>query len=359
MECPKCHAVNVESNKHCCQCGARLDSIGIAVDAYLDASLRERVQASIKDEFKDQKLTEIEIAANVAEKITGWGKMFSLVVAIPVTLFLVLLGTLGLKEYKDFTGKLDTVHAEVASKLAEATNQAELMKTRVQAATDQSAKDAAEMNKRSAELKQRLHEMSAQLDQVPDLSKQVRIVSDQVNRLTGSIPISYSAEIVGRILKGPGVLLPQGIPEIKRQEGYQLGAIILHDAAGPDSVEEILKNGRNDLRGPLAHWLVKSDGTISFISPEIKTSSHLGPAKDGLKNSNTIGVEVSGLPAFADPRQTEALVRLVVDIADRWQIPTDKIFSHAEVAIPPGRKSDMLQQAPVVRQMVAAIRNRK
>lgn len=359
MECPKCHTLNIDSNKHCCECGARLDPIGIAVDAYLDTSLRERIQASIKDEFKDQKLTEIEIAANVAERITSWGKMFSLIVAIPVTLFLVLLGTLGLKEYKDFTAKLDTVHAEVASKLAEATKQAEIMKTRVQAAADQSAKDTVEMNKRSVDLKQRLHEMSGQLDLVPDLSKQVRTMSDQVNRLTGGTPISFSAEIVEKIAKKPGVSLPSGIPELRRQEGYQISAIILHDAGGPDSSEEILRNGRADLPGPLAHWLVKSDGTIAFISAETKTSNHLGRAKDGLKNSNTIGVEASGLPSFADPRQTEALVRLVVDIADRWQIPTDKIFSHAEVAEPLGRKTDMLQQAPSIRQMVAAIRNRK
>ena len=115
-----------------------------------------------------------------------------------------------------------------------------------------------------------------------------------------------------------------------------------------------MRNGRPDLPGPLAHWLVKSDGTIVLIAPESQTANHLGMARDGLKNSNTIGVMVSGHPALTDERQVESLIRLVMNISERWSLPPDKIFSHAEVALPPGRKADMLQQAPLVRDMVRA-----
>ena len=71
------------------------------------------------------------------------------------------------------------------------------------------------------------------------------------------------------------------------------------------------------------------------------------------------GLEVDYVLYSTYERQVESLVRLVADVADRWQIPTDRIFSHAEVAIPAGRKQDMGQQAPAIREMVEAVRARK
>jgi cytoskeletal protein RodZ len=170
--------------------------------------------------------------------------------------------------------------------------------------------------------------------------------------------VYFSQSIVDNIASSPEVPFPAGLAEPTRIYGYEIRAIILHDAAGPDSSDTILQSGREDLPGPLAHWLVKSDGTIKSIAPETHRANHLGAARDGLTNSNTIGITVSGVPALVKEQQIENLVRLIVNVADRWEIPSDKIFSHAEMALPAGRRSDMAQQAPAIRQMVEAVRRR-
>ena len=135
--------------------------------------------------------------------------------------------------------------------------------------------------------------------------------------------------------------------------------MILHTAAAGDNALGELRTGRPDLAGPYAHWAVLTDGRIAYVAPEAQRVSHVGRAIDGVSNQNTLSIQATGLPAFADERQVESLVRLVADVADRWQIPTDRIFSHAEVAIPAGRKQDMGQQAPAIREMVEAVRARK
>lgn len=170
---------------------------------------------------------------------------------------------------------------------------------------------------------------------------------------SSALPITYQRSLVEKIRSNPG--LPAGVPQLKRDHAHEVLAIVLHDAVGPDASEVFLKNGRADLRGPFAHWLVKSDGAIVLIALESQNANHLGRARDGLNNSNTIGIMVSGQPALADERQVESLVRLTLDICARWGLPPDKVFSHAEVALPPGRKIDMLQQAPKVRDMVRAV----
>jgi N-acetyl-anhydromuramyl-L-alanine amidase AmpD len=173
------------------------------------------------------------------------------------------------------------------------------------------------------------------------------------------LPIFYSQEIVDKIREHSKVPYPPGVSlQSKSSEGVIL-AIILHATSGPDSTVRFLRLGRIDLPGPGAHWAVLSDGSITLIAEETRKANHLGRAINGLRNDNTIGIESIGRPPFSDVHQVENLVRLVADVADRWEIPTSKIFSHAEVFIPLGRKQDMLQQAPAIREMVDAVRQKK
>jgi hypothetical protein len=168
-------------------------------------------------------------------------------------------------------------------------------------------------------------------------------------------PISFSQSIVDRVRADPSVPYPRDFTPVVATPGL-VKAIVLHTAVAPDAALELLRKGRPGTKGPLAHWAVTSDGTVHGVAPEGTRALHLGSAAGGLSNGNTIGVEATGIPALANERQLEGLVRLVLDIAERWQLPTDKIVSHAEVAAPLGRKRDMAQQAPVIRQMISAIR---
>jgi len=117
-----------------------------------------------------------------------------------------------------------------------------------------------------------------------------------------------------------------------------------------------MRTGRPDIPGPLAHWAVQSDGSIVEVANEGVKANHDGPSIEGLNNGNTIGIQLTGHPAPKNLAQIESLVRLIVDRADRWNIPTNLVLSHCEVAVPAGRNNELLQQAPVIRQMVDAVR---
>lgn len=181
----------------------------------------------------------------------------------------------------------------------------------------------------------------------------------------GAQPITFVQAIVDRILANPGVPYPSDVQPTPHDGDKSRIAIILHDAVGTDGSVKILRSGTFApdgtpiLPGPLTNWAVQSDGTIAFIADETETAKHLGLADLGLKNSNTIGIMVTGLAALSDDRQTENLVRLIADVADRWGIPTSSIYSHAEVGLPRGRKVDMLQQAPIIRKMVDSVRKKQ
>ncbi len=170
-----------------------------------------------------------------------------------------------------------------------------------------------------------------------------------------SQPLSFEQSIVDRIIAHTGVPYPDGSTHAAHPGDTSKVAIVLHEAVGPDAMLDMLRNGRPDLPGPLVHWAIQSDGKIAFIANETDRANHVGRADFGLTNSNTIGITVTGA-AFTNETQTENLVRLVIDVAERWKIPTSKIYSHAEVALPKGRKIDMAQQAPIIRQMVDAVR---
>jgi len=171
--------------------------------------------------------------------------------------------------------------------------------------------------------------------------------------------IKYSASVVTRIRATPGVPYPPEQRPATHRGDTTRTAIILHDAVAGDNSIELMRTGRADLRGPLAHWAVQSDGAIAFIADETQRANHVGPADRGVRNTNAIGIEVTGIGALSDERQVESLVRLVADVADRWGIPTSMILSHAEVALPRGRKIDMAQQAPIIRQMVDSVRKHR
>ncbi len=167
-----------------------------------------------------------------------------------------------------------------------------------------------------------------------------------------AVPIAYSQEIVDRIRNNPAApLAPRDVGPPRT-----IAAIILHDSRASDDAIPLLRSGRADLQGPLAHWAVQSDGRIVEIANEGVRANHVGVAIDGVNNANTIGITLTGDRPLRNPAQLESLVRLVADRADALNIPTSLILSHGEAALPAGRNNELLQQAPIIRQMVDAVR---
>ena len=91
-----------------------------------------------------------------------------------------------------------------------------------------------------------------------------------------------------------------------------------------------------------AHYLIAEDGAVLSLVPEDQRAWHAGAgAWGGVTdvNSRSIGIELAntGFAPFA-AAQMDALVELLRDIKDRWQIRPERIIGHSDMA--PGRKID-------------------
>ncbi len=97
MECPKCKAPSPDGKKYCGECGAQLRKTG----DLSNADLRQEIQTILKEEFKDQKLVEVEVTEAVVTKLTDWAKLLAYFAGIPIAALLLVLGALGAKKYTD------------------------------------------------------------------------------------------------------------------------------------------------------------------------------------------------------------------------------------------------------------------
>ena len=124
-----------------------------------------------------------------------------------------------------------------------------------------------------------------------------------------------------------------------------ISMIVLHYTGMPDAADAIAR-----LRDPEAkvscHYLVDEDGAVLRLVDEDKRAWHAGRAHwreiDDV-NSASIGVEIVnpghdwGYRAFPDV-QTNAVIRLVADIKDRYEITRGNVVGHSDIA--PTRKRD-------------------
>jgi N-acetylmuramoyl-L-alanine amidase len=129
--------------------------------------------------------------------------------------------------------------------------------------------------------------------------------------------------------------------------------VILH-YTGMASASEALLWLANPLSEVSCHYFVFEDGRIWQMVPENRRAWHAGRSSwqgETDMNSRSIGIEIvnSGHdlsipgplpppgPPFPDA-QIDAVIRLVKDIATRWNIPARRILAHSDLA--PGRKID-------------------
>jgi N-acetylmuramoyl-L-alanine amidase len=101
-----------------------------------------------------------------------------------------------------------------------------------------------------------------------------------------------------------------------------------------------------------AHYLVREDGHILQLVPELRRAWHAGEAEWEGKtdvNSRSIGIEIVnpghefGYRDYPE-RQIEALIALCRDILTRHRIRSDRVLAHSDVA--PARKQDPGEKFP-------------
>lgn len=91
-----------------------------------------------------------------------------------------------------------------------------------------------------------------------------------------------------------------------------------------------------------AHWLVSETGAVEGLVPEDQRAWHAGAGEwAGVTdvNSASIGIELAntGQQPFSEP-QMAALEALLAGIMQRWDIPTQRVIAHSDMA--PSRKGD-------------------
>lgn len=124
-----------------------------------------------------------------------------------------------------------------------------------------------------------------------------------------------------------------------------ISMLVLHYTGMEDATSAIAR-----LRDPeakvSAHYVVAEDGQILRLVAEEKRAWHAGRSYwRGLRNVNgaSIGIEIVnpghefGYRPFPE-EQMDALVPLVADIVDRYDIPRANVVGHSDVA--PDRKQD-------------------
>ena len=91
-----------------------------------------------------------------------------------------------------------------------------------------------------------------------------------------------------------------------------------------------------------AHYLIAETGEVYALVPEARRAWHAGAGAWGTcgdVNSASVGIELAntGAHPFPEP-QMAALETLLGGICARWDIPTERVIGHSDMA--PARKSD-------------------
>ncbi len=166
--CHICGVENPPANKFCGRCGVSLDRAIGAVVEYLDTHLRTRLDAAIKDRFRDQALVEVETAARVADKVSGWAKLYGLYVGVPLIAASAYLAWLGFDVNRSL--------GQLQIRLAEVTKSSDDLSTTMAAAKAR----AATIEKSANDLQGRIANSTASLAQLPQLAASVSQLSDRV-----------------------------------------------------------------------------------------------------------------------------------------------------------------------------------
>lgn len=123
--------------------------------------------------------------------------------------------------------------------------------------------------------------------------------------------------------------------------------VVLHSTV-TTTVEETVRVFLDPVRKVSAHFIVGKEGQIVQMVPVEMRAWHAGISElEGISgvNAYSVGIEMVNRNDGRDPypkAQYEAVAGLLRFLRSRYAIPDSRIVSHAQVALPKGRKSDPL-----------------
>ena len=131
----------------------------------------------------------------------------------------------------------------------------------------------------------------------------------------------------------------------ERPAGAVINCIVLHSTVEP-TTEGTMKIFFSPEKAVSAHFVVGRDGRVVQMVPVEKRAWHAGVSTlegVGKVNDFSVGIEMVNLNDGKDPyspEQMEAVAGIIRLIRSRYDVPDARIVSHAQVALPAGRKSD-------------------
>ena len=132
-----------------------------------------------------------------------------------------------------------------------------------------------------------------------------------------------------------------------RPIGTKVDCIVLHATVEP-TLEGTRKIFLDNLRKVSAHFVVGREGEVLQMVPVEKRAWHAGKSvlmgKEHV-NDFSVGVEIvnlnDGKQPFTDS-QYQSVAGIVRLVRSKFPVPDERIVSHAQIALPQGRKSDPL-----------------
>ncbi len=130
-----------------------------------------------------------------------------------------------------------------------------------------------------------------------------------------------------------------------RPPGVEINCLVLHATVEP-TTEGTIGIFLNPAKRVSAHFVVGRDGRVVQMVPIEKRAWHAGVSVlDGVPRVNdySVGIEMVNLNDGKDPfteAQLQSVVGIIRFLRSRYNIPDNRIVSHAQVALPTGRKSD-------------------
>lgn len=130
-----------------------------------------------------------------------------------------------------------------------------------------------------------------------------------------------------------------------RRRPDDITAIVIHSTAN-SSLQGVIDWFNNPNAQVSAHYTIGKDGQIVQHVQDMHRAWHAGRSVwKGRSSCNdyAIGIELVNLNDGVDPypeAQHQANVALCAYLAHKYDISTDDIMGHLDIAIPPGRKSD-------------------
>ena len=130
-----------------------------------------------------------------------------------------------------------------------------------------------------------------------------------------------------------------------RPSGATVDCLVIHATVEP-TTEGTMDIFLTPSRKVSAHFVVGRDGRVVEMVPVEKRAWHAGNSVfDGATavNNFSVGIEMVNLNDGKEPypvEQTEAVAGIIRLLRTKYDIPDSRIVSHAQVALPAGRKND-------------------